>query len=84
MTITRSHVITAIVCLMLGYWLASSPSSPANTKPKRPVLAWIASTARTLLWVSLLTEEPPQTEARTHLVQVDADGYQLLDHGRGW
>jgi hypothetical protein len=84
MKITRSHVITAAVCLMIGYWLASSPSSPVNPNPKRPILSWIGKMARTALWISLLTEEPPEVQTRTHLVQVDAEGHPILNHGRGW
>lgn len=84
MTITRSHVTLAIVCLLVGYWLASSPSSPVNPQPKRPVLAWISKMARTALWISLLTEPPPPMDTRTHLAKVDDAGQPLLDHGRGW
>lgn len=85
MTVTRSHVVLAIVCLTVGYWAASSPLSPVNPSPKRPVLSAISRLARTALWISLLTETPPpEVDTRTHLARVDADGHPILEHGRGW
>jgi len=82
------RIITAVVvALVVGYWLASSPSSPVNVKPDRPVLRWISRAARTLLWVSLLAEKPPaepQPDHQVRAVHVGDDGYPVIHNGRGW
>jgi hypothetical protein len=82
----RRLVTAVVVALAVGYWLASSSASP-NPTP-RPVVRWIASAARTLLWFSLLAEKPPedpQPDHRlAHTARVGEDGYPIVDNARGW
>ena len=90
MLIDRKLVATVLVCLALGWWLGSSPSSPINPTPQRPVLqaggrlARIA--ARRGLWAALAAEAPPQADGRqlVHAPAVDAEGHRVVDHGEGW
>jgi len=82
----RNAVIAGVVCLAVGWWLATSPASPISPKPpQRPVLHFIAKVAKTFLWVMLAAEKPPQDQ-QTRLVhaRVDADGNPVLNHGEGW
>lgn len=83
----RNLVIAGIVCLAIGWWLASSPSSPVrpDPEPRRPVLRFIARVAKSFLWVMMVAERPPQ-QPQAHIVhaRVDADGHQVLNHGEGW
>lgn len=82
----RNIVIAGLVCLAIGWWLASSPSSPIrpDAEPRRPVLRFIARVAKSFLWVMLVAERPPAEQAHIVHARVDADGNQVLNHGQGW
>jgi len=75
----RLTVAGCIVCLALGWWLASSPDSPVrpDTRPHRPVLKLLARIARMGLWVMLAGEQPPQPVVAQH------DPHSL-NHAEGW
>jgi hypothetical protein len=49
---------------------------------------WIARAARSLLWVALLAEKPPEEPQPDHHVarsaNVGDDGYPIIHNGRGW
>ena len=78
------------VALVVGYWLASSSSSPIpSPRPNdRPVVRFLARIAKNFLWVALLAEKPPaepQPDHRlAHTTRIGDDGYPLLDNARGW
>jgi len=91
MLIDRRTVAIVLVALAVGWWLGSSPSSPINPTPQRPVLAAVGRLARVAarlgLWAALATEPaPPQADSRqlVHAPAVDADGHRVVDHGEGW
>jgi hypothetical protein len=85
--IDRKTLFAVIAAAAVGYWLAGSSSSTPPA-PDRPVLRWIARAAKSLLWVALVAEKPPVDQAAerrlVHAPPVGDDGYQLLDHGKGW
>lgn len=87
MTIDRKTLTVIAVSIAIGYWLASSSSSPVGPPAKdRPVLRFLARAAKTLLWVSLVAEEPPKPEATTYIVhaRIGEDGAPIINHARGW
>jgi hypothetical protein len=90
MLIDRKTVSVVLVALALGWWLGSSPASPINPTPKRPVLHAIAKLTRTAarlgLWMAMAAEAPPQADGRqlVHAPAVDAEGHRVVDHGEGW
>jgi hypothetical protein len=90
MLIDRKLVSIVLVALALGWWLGSSPSSPINPTPQRPVLQAVGRLARIAarlgLWAALAAEAPPQADGRqlVHAPAVDADGHRVVDHGEGW
>ena len=90
MLIDRRTIATVAVCLALGWWLGSSPSSPINPTPQRPVLAAVGRLARIAarlgLWMAMSAEAPPQADGRqlVHAPSVDAEGHRVVDHGEGW
>lgn len=97
MTIDRKTLTVVAVCLALGWWLGSSPSSPVNPHPapNRPVLHAFARLTRTVarygLWFALAADPPPAAKAkpddqdpRQQLVRAGADGAPPVDHGEGW
>jgi alkanesulfonate monooxygenase SsuD/methylene tetrahydromethanopterin reductase-like flavin-dependent oxidoreductase (luciferase family) len=90
MLIDRKTIAIVAVCLAVGWWLGSSPSSPINPTPQRPVLAAVGRLARIAarlgLWVAMAAETPPQADGRqlVHAPAVDADGHRVVDHGEGW
>ena len=90
MTIDRKLVAIIVVCLAAGWWLGSSPWSPINPTPQRPVLAAVGRLARIAarlgLWMAMAAEPAPQIE-RQQIVRspaVDAAGNRVVDHGEGW
>jgi hypothetical protein len=90
MLIDRKTIAIVAVCLALGWWLGSSPSSPINPTPQRPVLQAVGRLARIAarlgLWVAMAAEPAPQIE-RQQIVRsqaVDADGHRVVNHGEGW
>lgn len=86
----RRLVTAVVVALALGYWLASSPSSPIpSPRPNdRPVVRLFAKIARSFLWVALLAEKPPAEPQPDHHVSraaaIGDDGYPIIHNGRGW
>ena len=90
MFIDRKLVSIVLVCLALGWWLGSSPSSPINPTPQRPVLQAVGRLARIAarlgLWMAMAAETPPQADGRqlVHAPAVDAEGHRVVDHGEGW
>lgn len=90
MLIDRRTIATVAVCLALGWWLGSSPSSPINPTPQRPVLQAVGRLARIAarlgLWMAMAAEAPPQQEPQqiVRSPAVDADGHRVVDHGEGW
>jgi hypothetical protein len=90
MLIDRKLVSIVLVCLAAGWWLGSSPSSPINPTPQRPVLAAVGRLARIAarlgLWAALAAEAPPQADGRqlVNAPSVDADGHRVIDHAEGW
>jgi len=91
MLIDRKLVAVVLVALAVGWWLGSSPSSPINPTPQRPVLAAVGRLARVAarlgLWAALAAEPaPPQADGRqlVHAPAVDADGHRVVNHGEGW
>ena len=90
MLIDRKFVAIVLVCLAAGWWLGSSPSSPINPTPQRPVLQALGRVARIAarlgLWMAMAAEPAPQPE-RQQIVRgpsVDAAGNRIVDHGEGW
>jgi hypothetical protein len=80
----RQLVYVGLVLVAFLWWNGSLPSpQPAND---RPILRAIAKIAKNLLWVALIAEGPPAEEPHPQFVrsQVGDDGYQQLEHGRGW
>ena len=90
MLIDRRTIATVAICLALGWWLGSSPSSPINPTPQRPVLQAVGRLARIAarlgLWMAMAAEPAPQADDRqlVHAPAVDADGHRVVDHGEGW
>ena len=90
MLIDRKLIAIVLVCLAAGWWLGSSPSSPINPTPQRPVLQAVGRLARIAarlgLWMAMAAEPAPSSE-RQQIVRslaVDADGHRVLNHGEGW
>ena len=71
MILDRKLIATVLVCLAAGWWLGSSPSSPINPTPQRPVLQAVGRLARIAarlgLWMAMA-----------------AEGHRVLNHGEGW
>lgn len=95
MKLDRSTVFACIVCAALGAWATSGghddswPGPGPGPRPRplddRPVLKWVARIAKTVLWVSLFTEDPShQDRVELAHARVGDDGEPMLDHGRGW
>jgi hypothetical protein len=90
MTIDRKTVAVILVALAAGWWLGSSPASPINPTPQRPVLQAVGRLARIAarlgLWMAMAAEAPPQADSRqlVHAPAVDAEGHRVVNHGEGW
>lgn len=90
MLIDRKLVAVVLVALATGWWLGSSPSSPINPTPQRPVLQAVGRLARVAarlgLWMAIAAEPAPRADQRqlVHAPAVDADGHPVVDHGEGW
>ena len=89
MLIDRKLLAVLLVCLAAGWWLGSSPASPINPTPQRPVLTALGRLARTAarlgLGVAFAAEPPPpQQRQLVHSPAYDAEGHPVVDHGEGW
>ena len=90
MILDRRLVAIIVVTLAAGWWLGSSPSSPINPTPQRPVLAAVGRMARIAarlgLWMAMAAEPAPPVETQqiVRSPAVDAAGNRIVDHGEGW
>ena len=89
MLIDRKIIATVLVALAAGWWLGSSPASPINPTPQRPVIHAIGRAARIAarlgLWMAMAAEAPPvEPQQIVRGPSVDADGHRVLNHGEGW
>ena len=90
MLIDRKLVAVVLVALATGWWLGSSPASPINPTPQRPVIQKLSRVAilaaRLGLRLALFAEPAPRADQRqlVHSPAVDADGHPVVDHGEGW
>lgn len=83
MKLDRSTLMLLLVAGVLGYWWAGS-ATPQPT-PGRPVVRWIARAAKNALWFMLIAEPAPaEPNHLVHGPHVGEDGYQVVDHGKGW
>jgi len=83
MKIDRNLVLVFVVAFGIGFcWSITTASNPSHD---RPVMRWIARTARSLLWLAAFAEPAPKAE-RQYIVRshIGADGFATVDHGRGW
>ena len=84
-TLQKSHLaVVCLACLVAGWWLTSSSPLAPSPERERPVLKAIARIARSLLWVSLLAEAPPEESRSYAHARLDAMGQPVIDHSRGW
>lgn len=93
MRFDRNTLLACVICVILWNW-ATGTGGDIRPTPRpldeRPVLKWVAKAARTLLWISLVAEGPPQPQpcqpADQRLVHstIGADGYPRLNHAEGW
>lgn len=90
MTTDRRIVAIVVLALAAGWWLGSSPSSPINPTPQRPVLQAVGRLARIAarlgLWMAMAAEPAPPVEPQqiVRSPAVDAAGNRIVDHGEGW
>jgi hypothetical protein len=90
MILDRKLVSIVLVALAVGWWLGSSPSSPINPTPQRPIIQKLSRVAilaaRLGLRLALFAEPAPQADGRqlVHAPAVDAEGHRVVDHGEGW
>jgi hypothetical protein len=89
MILDRKLVAIVIVCLAAGWWLGSSPASPINPTPQRPVLQAVGRLARIAarlgLWMAMAAEAPPvEAQQIVRSPAVDSEGHRVLNHAEGW
>jgi hypothetical protein len=80
MILDRKLVSIVLVCLALGWWLGSSPSSPINPTPQRPIIQKLSRVAilaaRGWLCLPSLHRRPTAGSSFTHR--------RLMPRGIGW
>ena len=57
MTDRQRYAAVVVVALMVGWWAGAAGSRDPKPLEDRPVLRWIARTAKSLLWVAVFVEE---------------------------
>lgn len=85
------NTLLVLAAGFLLWWLSGPPApqpQPFAPPTDRPVLRWIARAAKTALWIMVFAEGPPAEQARGQLVhahgEIGEDGFQRIDHSRGW
>lgn len=84
MRLDRNTVLIVAATLAIGWFAGSIAARKPGPLEERPVLRWIASAAKSLLWIALVAEDPPPDRHAAIQATVGADGYVKVDHGRGW
>lgn len=90
MNLDRRTIRVALLCLAVGWWLGSSPSSPVNPHPQpdRPILTAFVRLARIAarlgLVVAMAADPPHDSRQAVRSVPADAEGHPVVDHAEGW
>lgn len=80
--IDRRLILALVAGGLLG-WYVTQPAGPAA--PDRPVIKWLAKTAKSLLWIAVFIEPaPPEQPDELPRDQVGSDGFRVVQHNRGW
>lgn len=80
----RKIVAAVLIAFAFGWWASSCLPQFTPTK-QRPVMAWIARTARRLLWIAVFADPPPaDVDPHTRQAVVGEDGFKVVEHRRGW
>ena len=88
MLIDLRTIAIVLVCLAVG--CGSSPASPINPTPQRPVLQAVGRLARIAarlgLWMAMAAEPAPPSEPQQidRSPGVEAEGHRIVNHGEGW
>ena len=85
MPLDRKTLFVIVAAFAVGWGMADAPKTP-EPAAARPVVRWIASMAKRLLWVALVAEKPPepQPENVAKSRAIGGDGYPILDNAEGW
>jgi hypothetical protein len=85
MTMNRNTLLVIVAAFALGWWISGPAKVPPKPLEDRPILRWVIKAAKTMLWVAVFVEPPPEeVEPQLARAQVGEDGYKVLEHRRGW
>ena len=77
-TVTHKQAIWIGVALLGLYcWIDySQPKAPVD----RPILRWVASIAKSVMWIAIFADRPPAIDR--DIQSAAGDGYKRINHGR--
>lgn len=77
-TVTHKQAIWIGVALLGLYWWNGGiqPKAPAD----RPILRWVASIAKSVMWIAIFADQPPAIDR--DIQSAAGDGYTRINHGR--
>lgn len=81
----NKRIIAAVVlAFALGWYWSSSAPQPWTPHNDRPWATWVARTAKRLLWIAIVAEPAPGEPDAAVEARVGEDGFQVVEHRRGW
>ena len=77
-TITHKQAVWIGVALIGLYWWNGGiqPKAPVD----RPILRWVASIAKSVMWIAIFADGPPAIDR--DIQSAAGDGHTTINHGR--
>jgi hypothetical protein len=90
---SRRSLACIVAVVLLAYWAGGADVSPTPA-PSRPVLRWVISAAKNLLWAAAFFEPAPPEQSpeaieerervvRSSPAELGDDGFPIVNHVRG-
>jgi len=83
MKVNVKVLIAAVILTAVATWYALRPGDDSRPLPhERPALRFVVRWAKSLLWLAMFADPPPETQPEPIRQEIGDDGYPKLAHAR--
>ena len=83
MKVPAKVLVVAVILTAAATWYATRPGDDSRPLPhERPALRFVVKWAKSLLWLAMFADPPPETQPEQIRQEIGDDGYPQLAHVR--